>query len=111
MLSSINRFSESVDHLNIPERSPMRPDELLTLINMAAEHGYTVNDARDMKTPYGVIPSDLFAVWYAIENKLCIFADNIDHLINLTGWEPSMSHVYDSHSDQDVNSRLVVGGI
>jgi hypothetical protein len=89
VLSSLNGFSESVVHLNIPDRSPMRSDELLTLINMVAELGYTVNDARDMKSPYGVISSDLFAVWYAIENKLCIFADNIDHLINLTGWERS----------------------
>jgi hypothetical protein len=87
MLSSTNvRFSESVDHLNTPDLSPLRLDELLTLINMAAEYGYTVKDARDMKSLYDVISSELYTVWYAIENELCIFAENIDRLIHLTGW-------------------------
>ena len=83
------RFTESTYVLRPFDHRPLDLDELRTLISMAAKFGYSVENARDMKTPYGVISSDLFAVWYAIENELCIFADNIDHLINLTGWERS----------------------
>jgi hypothetical protein len=53
------RFPESVDNLKALDRKPLQSDELLTLISMTAQHGYTVKNARDMKPPYGVILFEL----------------------------------------------------
>ena len=105
MLDKINTlFSSSTDKLELVDRKPLQLDELQTLIRMTAECGYSVKDAHDMTAPYGVISSELYAVWHSIENEIPIFSDNIDHLITLTGWERSRSPVLDTCINQDVNA-------
>jgi hypothetical protein len=106
MLARIARFSESVDNLEECDHKPLRLDELLTLMGMADMHGYSVKNACDIKSPQDEISSELYAVWYAKENEICIFADNIAHLIELTKWERSGSSVFDTYIDQHVNEAL-----
>jgi hypothetical protein len=93
------RFSEPVD--NPEDRKPLQSDELLTLLDMALQFGYSVKSAHDMKLPYDEVSSELFAVWYAKENEICIFADNVPSLIELTGWKPG-SRANDRDIEQDV---------
>jgi len=69
-----------------PDRAPLRLEELLTLIKSANERGYSVKSARDMKSLYDAISSDLYTVWYAIGHEVPIYADNIPELIKFTGW-------------------------
>ena len=86
MLARIDRFSELVGNLNESDRDPLRPDELQTLISMAEMLGYTVEKACDLKAQQDEVSSELYAVWYAKEKEVHILADNIAHLIKLTGW-------------------------
>ena len=72
--------------LQAPRSQSLAVGELLTLIMLATEHGYTVKAARDMKSLYDAVSSDLYAVWYAIENEVPLFAGNITELVKLTGW-------------------------
>ena len=109
MLDKINTlFSTSIDDPKVVDREPLQPDELQTLIRMAAESGYSIKDAHDIKAPYGVISSELYAVWYSIEHEIPIFVDNIDHLINLTGWNRSLPQELDEHVDQGVGALRAV---
>lgn len=66
---------------------PLQLEELLTLIQSAHELGYSIKDARDMKSLYDVISSDLYSVWFALENEISIFAHNILDLIEFTGFQ------------------------
>ena len=84
MLARIERFSEIDENFCDIDKEPLRVDVLRSLINMAELRGYRVADASDLKLPQDDISTDLYAVWYAMENELCIFADNITHLINMT---------------------------
>ena len=101
------RFSESPDNLKTPNQRVLRPDEVLTLLSLAEKHGYTVENARDLKLPQDEISSELYAVWYAKENEISIIEDNIPHLIEFTGWEQSGSHASDASIDQDVKAAQV----
>jgi hypothetical protein len=65
---------------------PLQLAELLTLIKLADDNGYSVKVAREMKNLYDANSTDLYSVWYAIENELPIFVKNIPDLIKLTGW-------------------------
>jgi hypothetical protein len=82
-------LSESVANTTIPDHMPLQLDELQPLISMAAESGYTIKNARNMVPPPGVISSELYAVWYSIEHEIPIYSDNIENLINMTGWKRS----------------------
>ena len=42
---------------------PLQLEEMLTLIQSAHDLGYSVKDARDMKSLYDVISSDLYSVF------------------------------------------------
>lgn len=75
---------------------PLQLEEMLTLIKTAHDLGYSVKDARDMKSLYDVISSDLFSVWYAIENGITIFADNILDLVEFTGWQRQQPAISES---------------
>jgi len=66
---------------------PLQLEELLSLIKSAHDHGYTIKDARDMKSLYDVVSSDLYSIWYAIENEVSLFAHNVLDLIEFTGWK------------------------
>ena len=72
----------------VPE-DPLQVDEMLTLIKSAHNLGYSVKQARDMKSLYDVISSDLYSVWYAVENEMAIFTHNVLDLIEFTGWKRS----------------------
>ena len=84
MLARINRFSEYDGNINESDRGPLGKDELQSLIRMADLHGYSVINASDLKLPQDDISTELYAAWYAMENELCIFADNIAQLIIMT---------------------------
>jgi len=81
---------ESVLHFDIPNDKPLRLTELLTLLMLATKHGYAIKTARDMKSQYDEVSSDIYAVWYAVENGIDIFADNISRLIGLVGLKCSV---------------------
>ena len=81
---------------------PLQLHEMLSLIQAAHDHGYTVKDARDMKSLYDVISSDLYSVWYAIENQLPIFAHNILDLIEFTGWQRPQSSASDDEKGHGI---------
>ena len=68
-------------------KQPLRLEELLTLIKLASEKGYSIKDAKDMKFLYDARSSALYSVWFAIENDLPVFENNIPELIEFTGWQ------------------------
>ena len=63
-----------------------------------------------MALPYGVISSELYAVWYSIEHEIPIFPDNIHHLIELTGCNRSSPQEFDKHLDQGISVPLAMSG-
>lgn len=67
---------------------PLVLDDLLQLIGLANEFGYTVRSAHDNKSGDNPILAEIYSVWFAIENELQIFAHNVPWLIGLT----SMKH-------------------
>lgn len=71
---------------------PLQLEEMLTLIQSAHHLGYSVKDARDMKSLYDVISSDLYSVWFALENGISIFSHNILDLIEFTGFQSQQIH-------------------
>ena len=77
--------SESAFNFEISNDKPLPLPELLTLLLLATRHGYAVKTVSDMKSHYDEVSSDVYAVWYAIQNGIDIFADNITHLIELVG--------------------------
>ena len=89
-LPALHQPVSSPHPLDTP-REPLQLEEMLSLIKTAHDLGYSVRDARDMKSLYDVIASDLYSVWFAIENELAIFADNILDLIEFTGWQRQQS--------------------
>jgi len=66
---------------------PLQLEEMLSLIKSAHDRGYSVKDARDMKSLYDVIATDLYSVWFALENEIKIFDHNILDLIEFTGFQ------------------------
>jgi len=75
---------------------------MLTLIKSAHDLGYNIKAARDMKSLYDVISSDLYSVWYAIENELAIFTDNIRDLIEFTGWQREKKPAKEEDTEDDL---------
>jgi hypothetical protein len=69
------------------DQEPLRLEEMLTLVKLAYELGYSIKVAKEMKNLYDARSTDLFSVWFAIENELPIFVSNIPDLIEFTGWE------------------------
>ena len=70
-----------------PPEAPLQLEEMLTLIKFADELGYSVKNAKGMTSLYDEVSSDLYSVWFAIENELSLFTHNIFDLIEFTGWE------------------------
>jgi len=70
------------------ESKPLQLSELLRLISLANEFGFTVKSAHDMKSGHNPILAEIYSVWFAIENDLLIFAHNVPWLTGLT----SMKH-------------------
>ena len=83
---------------------PLQLEEMLSLIQSAHDLGYSVKDARDMKSLYDVISSDLYSVWFALENEISIFADNILDLIEFTGFYGEQA----SSNEDDIPVDLAV---
>ena len=54
--------------------------ELLKLIMLANEFGYSVKSAHDPKSGDNPILAEVYSVWFAIENELHIFAHNVPWL-------------------------------
>ena len=77
------------------ESEPLNLNELLNLIMLANEFGYTVKAAHDMKTLSNPILAEIYSVWFAIENELLIFAHNIPMLIEFVQMKYSGSPVND----------------
>jgi len=63
---------------------PLKLDELLSLIMLANEFGYTVKSAHDMKSGDNPVLAEIYSIWYAIENELLIFAHNVPWLMRFT---------------------------
>jgi len=51
---------------------------------LANEFGYSVKSAHNMKSGNNAILSEIYSVWFAIENDLPVFAHNIPTLIRFT---------------------------
>jgi hypothetical protein len=69
------------------DQEPLRLEEMLTLIKLADDLGYSIKVAKEMRNLYDARSTDLYSVWFAIENELPIFVNNIPDLIEFTGWE------------------------
>jgi hypothetical protein len=81
------------------DREPLRLEEMLTLIKLADDLGYSIKVAKEMRNLYDARSTDLYSVWFAIENELPIFVNNIPDLIEFTGWERYKS----SLMEDDIN--------
>ena len=66
------------------ESEPLKLDELLNLIMLANQFGYTVKSAHDMKSGDNPILAEIYSVWFAIENELLVFAHNVPWLMEFT---------------------------
>ena len=79
---------KTTPHHNIvrlnPPSEPLKLDELLNLIMLANEFGYTVKSAHDMKSGDNPVLAEIYSIWYAIENELLIFAHNVPWLMRFT---------------------------
>lgn len=69
---------------------PLQLNELLNLIMLANESGYSVKSAHNMKHGYNAILAEVYSVWFAIENELAIFPHNIPWLIEFMGQDYSV---------------------
>ena len=78
---------------------PLRLEEMLTLIKLADDLGYSVKVAKEMKNLYDARSSELYSVWFAIENELPIYVNNIPDLIEFTGWERYQSSLIADNID------------
>jgi len=81
------QYSESVIQFERFDHTPLQLSELFELLKLAISHGYSIKAARDTKSRHDGVLSDVYAVWYAIENEVDIFPDNVDQLIELTEWK------------------------
>ena len=90
------QFSEPTRSPVTHDQRELRPEDLQTLINIAEGLGYPLENARDMKSPQVDVSSELFAVWYAKENDICILEDNIPNVIRLTGWGLSETDTFNA---------------
>ena len=82
---------ERAFNYEVTDPKPLQLDELQTLLYMAESFGKTVDAARNMKSGYDAVLSDVYAVGYAIENEIIVFVDNFTELIRFTGWERGRS--------------------
>ena len=83
---------------------PLQLDEMLTLIMLASKRGYSVKSARDMKAGYDPILAEVYSVWFAIENELSIFTDNIPGLIRFTGLRESKARSFTSNVNMELSA-------
>lgn len=65
------------------ESEPLQINELLSLLALANDFGYTVRSAHDFKSVNKPVLAEIYSVWYAIEHELPIFTHNIPRLIQL----------------------------
>jgi len=105
---SSSQQPEGYSHPVAASDEPLQLEEMLSLIKLAHELGYSVKDARDMKSLYDVIASDLYSVWFAIENEIAIFADNILDLIEFTGWQGRQQAAPEEESEEDIHVDYAV---
>jgi hypothetical protein len=63
-----------------PDSKPLKLGELLKLIMLANEFGYSVKSAHDPKSGDNPVLAEVYSVWFAIENELHIFAHNVPWL-------------------------------
>lgn len=84
------------------QEEPLQLQEMLALIKFADEFGYSIKDAKDMKSLYDAVSSDLYSVWFAIENELSLFTHNIIDLIAFTGWERYKSSAIGNDIEPDL---------
>jgi hypothetical protein len=98
--------SKPVVNSGVSGHQQLEIEELLILVMLANRHGYTVKAACEMKPPCNEISTDLYSVWFAIENDIPIFADNIPSLIQFTGWEHSqlVDHTH-LKANEDINTK------
>ena len=94
----------SYDELVNTSNEPLQMEEMLSLIKSAHDLGYSVKDARDMKSLYDVIASDLYSVWFALENEISIFAHNVLDLIEFTESQREET----AETEEDVEIDLAV---
>jgi hypothetical protein len=64
------------------DSDPLKLDELLKLIMLANEFGYSVKSAHDPKSGDNPVLAEIYSVWFAIEHELLIFAHNVPWLIS-----------------------------
>ncbi len=62
------------------DSEPLKLDELLKLIMLANEFGYSVKSAHDPKSGDNPVLAEVYSAWFAIENELHIFAHNVPWL-------------------------------
>ena len=66
------------------DSEPLTVNDLLKLLGLANEFGYSVKSAHDFESSDQPILAEIYSVWFAIEQELLIFAHNIPRLIQLT---------------------------
>lgn len=71
------------------ESEPLELNQLLSLILLADESGYTVKAAHDMQLSRDPLLADIYTVWFAIENELRVYAHNIPRLMEFTRFRRS----------------------
>ena len=81
------------------ESKPLSLGKLLNLIMLADDCGYSVKTAHEMNSGNHPVLSDIYTVWFAIENEIPVFAHNITALIEFIAWkysgEPSNGSIVD----------------
>ena len=75
------------------DSEPLSLNELLNLIMLANEFGYSVKAAHDPKSGDNPVLAEIYSVWFAIENELLIFAHNIPWLTSFARMKYSGSSV------------------
>lgn len=66
------------------ESEPLELGQLLNLLLLAHESGYTVKAAHDLQLSRNPVLADIYTVWFAIENELHVYAHNIPRLMEFT---------------------------
>ena len=66
------------------DSEPLSLNELLNLIMLANEFGYSVKAAHDPKSGDNPVLAEIYSVWFAIEHELQVFAHNVPWLTGLT---------------------------
>ena len=80
---------ESISNFSEPVSRPLQLGEMIALLKLAANHGYAVKTAKNVKSAHDQILSDIYTIWFAIENEIDVFSHNVSQLIELVGWKRS----------------------